>query len=126
MGEAKEVTASLLGLPELPVVGWPPDGQDDQPARMHWKTRGLVEWAAGRRFVWVDDEITDADRHWVAAHHHAPALLHRVDPRRGLTHDDIDTISAWLTTISQPEPTRDATTRPCPLNAAEQQHLAEA
>jgi hypothetical protein len=53
--------------------------------RLHWKIRHLVEWAAGRRFVWVDDEITDADWTWVAANHSAPALLHRVDPRRGLT-----------------------------------------
>ncbi len=34
---------------------------------MHWKTRRLVQWAAGRRFVWADDEITDTDRMWVAA-----------------------------------------------------------
>jgi hypothetical protein len=35
-----------------------------------------VAWADGRPFVWVDDEITDADRNWASTHHPAPALLH--------------------------------------------------
>lgn len=95
MAEANEVIGPLLGLPELPVVHWTDDA--DRAGSRHWKTRGLVDWAAGRCFVWVDDEITDADRWWVAAHHRAPALLHRVDPRRGLTRDDIHTIHDWLT-----------------------------
>nr|WP_244167089.1 HAD domain-containing protein [Micromonospora marina] len=94
MAEANEVLAPRLGLPQLPIVDWPDDDDDD--GRLHWKTRHLVEWAAGRRFVWVDDEITDFDRTWVAAHHSAPALLHRVDPRRGLTDADYDAIEEWL------------------------------
>jgi len=81
MAEANEVLAPRLGLPDLPIVARPDD--DDDTGRLHWKTRHLVEWAAGRSFVWVDDEITDVDRTWVAAHHGGPALLHRVDPRRG-------------------------------------------
>jgi hypothetical protein len=42
-------------------VIWPePSDTDDQDERdgVHWKTRALVAWAAGRSFVWVDDEIT--------------------------------------------------------------------
>src|SRR5262249_55965319 len=81
-------SARFSARPELPIVQWPEDVDDDQPGLVHWKTRGLVDWAAGRRFVWIDDEITDADRRWVDAHHAAPALLHHVDPRRGLTRDD--------------------------------------
>ena len=76
-------------LPDLPIVDWPDD--DDDNGRLHWKTRHLVEWAAGRRLVWVDDEITDADRTWVAANYSAPALLHRVDPAA-----DYCTIGQWL------------------------------
>ncbi|WP_254550959.1 hypothetical protein [Catellatospora tritici] len=79
MAEANEVLAPRLGLPQLPIVVWP--DEDDDTGRLHWKTRSLVEWAAGRLFVWVDDEITDADRKWVATNYGAPALLHRVDPR---------------------------------------------
>lgn len=33
----------------------------------------LSKRAAGRRFVWVDDEITDADRTWVAKYYSEPA-----------------------------------------------------
>lgn len=96
MAEANEVLAPRLGLPQLPVVDWL-EGEDDG-RRLHWKTRSLVQWAAGRRFVWVDDEITDADRMWVAAaNHSAPALLHRVDPRHGLSDEDYKAIAQWLT-----------------------------
>ncbi|WP_432871923.1 HAD domain-containing protein [Microbispora rosea] len=94
MADANDVICPLLGLPELPVVDWP-DSEDDQ-GPLHWKTRGLVEWAAGRSFVWVDDEITHADRAWVSARHHAQAHLHRVDPRRGLTGSDFAAIADWL------------------------------
>ncbi|WP_239095136.1 HAD domain-containing protein [Planotetraspora silvatica] len=93
MADANEVIAPLLGLPELPVLDWP-DSEEEGP--LHWKTRGLVEWAAGRPFVWVDDEITDADRFWVSAHHHGQALLHRVDPQRGLTRTDFAVVADWL------------------------------
>jgi len=96
MADANEVIGALLGLPELPVVDWP-DALDDEPERgVHWKTAHLVRWAAGRPFVWLDDEATDADRRWVAAHHPAPALLHRVDPTTGLTEADFATVRAWL------------------------------
>jgi HAD domain in Swiss Army Knife RNA repair proteins len=94
MAEANEVLTPRLGLPQLPIVDWPDD--EDGAVRLHWKTRRLVEYAAGRRFVWVDDEITDADRMWVAANHNAPALLHRVDPRHGLSDTDYHAIAQWL------------------------------
>ena len=94
MHDANEVLAPRLGLPPLPVVDWPDDEDDD--GRLHWKTRRLVEWAAGRRFVWLDDEITDADRRWVAGNHSASALLHRVDARRGLTDADHRLVAQWL------------------------------
>ncbi|MFC4059078.1 HAD domain-containing protein [Planomonospora corallina] len=94
MADANEVIGPLLGLPELPVVHWP--DSEEEGGALHWKTRGLIEWAAGRPFVWVDDEITDADRVWVSEHHHGQALLHRVDHRRGLTSADFAVIADWL------------------------------
>jgi hypothetical protein len=93
MTDANDVLAPLLGLPALPVVDWP---DSDEDGVLHWKTRGLVEWARGRPFVWVDDEISAADREWVSVQHRGPALLHRVDPRRGLTDRDFAVISDWL------------------------------
>ncbi|GIJ24466.1 hypothetical protein [Micromonospora lutea] len=56
----------------------------------------MVRWAAGRAFVWLDDEITDTDRRWVAAHHPHPALLHRVDPHVGLADTDLTAVRRWL------------------------------
>lgn len=67
---------------------------------MHWKTRPLVDWADGRSFVWVDDETTEADRAWVAARHPAPALLHRVEHRYGITDADLVALGEWLNTAT--------------------------
>ena len=97
MADANTEVAPRLGLPELPVVAWPDSSEDgDDCGGLHWKTRGLVEWAAGRSFVWVDDEITDQDEIWVSAHHRGRALLRRVDHRLGLTDEDFDAIGRWL------------------------------
>ena len=99
MSDANEAIAPRIGLPQLPVVNWPEvsdfDEQDER-AGLHWKTRALVCWAAGRPFAWVDDEITGTDRVWVSAHHRGRALLHRVDPRRGLTDADYAALGEWL------------------------------
>lgn len=83
-----------LGLPPLPFVAlpgpavWRPD--DTSP-----KTWPLVAWAAGRPFAWVDDDIGEADRAYVAARHAGPALLRRVHPGRGLVEADFALLSAW-------------------------------
>ncbi|KUO20624.1 HAD domain-containing protein [Streptomyces dysideae] len=103
--DANTVLAPWLGLPPLPVVPWPTDDRaDDWAAGLHWKTRPLVTWAAGRPFVWVDDEITGADRAWVTAHHPAPALLHHVDHRYGLTDRDFTAVAEWITARRGPAP----------------------
>ncbi|MFB7513235.1 HAD domain-containing protein [Streptomyces sp. NPDC056144] len=100
--DANELIAPRLGLPPLDVVLWDGTSADgeleesDARSGLHWKTRTLVAWAAGRPFVWVDDEITGVDRDWVTAHHPSPTLLHRVDPRQGLPDDDYAALHAWL------------------------------
>ena len=93
-GRREPGVAPLLDLPLLPVVEWP-DVEERGDGR-HWKTATLVEWAAGRPFIWVDDEITLTDRQWVREVHGEHALLHRVDCIRGLVGSDLDTIRAWL------------------------------
>ncbi|WP_405922211.1 hypothetical protein [Streptomyces sp. NBC_00122] len=96
--DANECVAPRLGLPELPVVAWPESGDDDIRAGIHWKTPALLDHAAGRPFIWVDDEITDPDRAWVASHHPGRALLHRVDAGRGLAAADLTVLRGWLDT----------------------------
>lgn len=96
MTDANECIAPLIGLPPLAVIDWPDPADIDERNGLHWKTRTLVEWAAGRPFAWVDDEITDADRNWVSTHHHGDALLYRVDPRHGLSEADYATLNDWL------------------------------
>ncbi|MBL7502016.1 hypothetical protein I6A84_02485 [Frankia sp. CNm7] len=106
MAEANDCVAPWMGLPELAVVTWPdPCDLDecDEREGLHWKTRTLVGWAAGRPFVWLDDELTDADRVWVAAHHRGHAYLHRVDPRCGLADADYVAVQQWLTDRTRSE-----------------------
>lgn len=102
MDDANECLAPWLGLPPLPLVDWP-GGGEGKPRGLHWKTRPLVAWADGRPFVWVDDEITDVDREWVAAHHPVRALLHRVDHRYGLTDADFRVLRRWVSGRCGPE-----------------------
>jgi hypothetical protein len=95
MNDANQVLTPRLGLPCLPCLDWS-DDEEDLPTGVHRKTPTLVRWAAGRPFAWLDDEIFDGDRRWIAAHHPAPALAHRVDPRSGLTEADFDVVRRWL------------------------------
>ncbi|OQR65071.1 hypothetical protein B6E66_05715 [Streptomyces maremycinicus] len=101
MEKANEVVAPRIGLPPLPVTHWPDTTADTEPdpRGLHWKTRGLVERADGRPFIWIDDEISPMDRLWVAAQHPGPSLLHRVNHTQGLTAPDFATITAWLESI---------------------------
>ncbi|MFE2418742.1 HAD domain-containing protein [Streptomyces hokutonensis] len=100
MDDANTCVAPWLGLPQLPLVDWLDPAEDrvgdGKGGWLHWKTRPLVAWAAGRPFVWVDDEIGDADRDWVSAHHHERALLQRVDPRYGITDADLAAMGEWV------------------------------
>ena len=92
--DANDLITPRLGLPQLSVVDFP---DNDGPEHgLHWKTAHLARWATGRRFVWLDDEITDADRRWIQTRYPAKALLHRVDPFAGLTDDDFAHIREWL------------------------------
>jgi hypothetical protein len=94
MHDANEWIAPRLGLPALPVIefgdlfDYPPDGT-------HWKTRTVIEWAAGRPFAWIDDEINQADEAYVAAHHDGPVLLHHVHPAKGLVPADFAALRHW-------------------------------
>jgi hypothetical protein len=102
MNDANEEIAPRLGLPGLPVVVWP-DDEDEDNTGLHWKTKVLIDWAGGRPFIWIDDEITDRDHAWVADHYGRQALLHRVNPRLGLTDSDFDILSQWIAALGPRE-----------------------
>lgn len=92
--EANEWVGPRIGLPPLPYIDWPAmhavtvDGT-------YWKTRYVVDYADGRPFAWVDDEITGLDTDWVAAHHPGRALLRRIDPWVGLVRADFEALADW-------------------------------
>ncbi|MEV6160868.1 hypothetical protein AB0L71_02890 [Streptomyces sp. NPDC052052] len=92
--EANRWIGPRLGLPPLPYIDWP-SMPDDAPAGTYWKTRYVVEYAAGRPFAWVDDEVTEQDREWVREQGAAEALLLWIDPRTGLLADDFEELAAW-------------------------------
>uniref|UniRef100_UPI000373D8D6 hypothetical protein n=1 Tax=Nocardiopsis salina TaxID=245836 RepID=UPI000373D8D6 len=86
--EANSMIGPRVGLPELPVVELP--ARESAPAGIFFKTPALVEYAAGRPFVWVDDEVTDRDHEYVGRHHRGAFLLHRISPAQGLVERDLD------------------------------------
>ncbi|MGW0793759.1 hypothetical protein [Streptomyces sp. NPDC002692] len=88
MDAANQHIAPVIGLPTLPYVDFTGALFAVRPDGVHWKTERIVAYAAGRPFAWVDDEQSPADDVYVAEHHPAPALLHHVDPRRGLLAGD--------------------------------------
>jgi hypothetical protein len=96
MQEANDVLAPHLGWPPLPVLEAAEPSIEDEYFKLHWKTRSIVNHAAGQAFVWVDDEIADADQEWVDEHHPGVALLLRVDPRVGLTNADLGRLRSWV------------------------------
>ncbi|WP_405981219.1 hypothetical protein [Streptomyces sp. NBC_00158] len=98
--QANTLISPHIGLPaDLPVVEWPKLFAED-PDGLFWKTRPLLDWAAGRPFAWVDDMITPQDRAWVSAHHPAPSLLLRIHPRHGLRDRDFAALSSWADEVS--------------------------
>ncbi|WP_406167971.1 HAD domain-containing protein [Streptomyces canus] len=96
--EANTFIAPVLGLPPLPFVDWPTT-LTPGPNGTFWKTRHLVNHAEGRPFVWLDDELDDNDREFVAGHHEGPALLHWVDPRVGLRERDFEAVADFARTL---------------------------
>jgi hypothetical protein len=91
--EANEWIAPHLGLPELPVVKFGTPGPIG--TSLHWKTKDLVEYADGRDFLWVDDEVTNRDQQYINANHSGRGQAHWVSSRIGLTDKDFDAIYGW-------------------------------
>lgn len=97
--EANAWISPHIGLPDLPVCEWPEGARHDAPAGTYFKTQYVVQYAAGRPFAWVDDEISDADRAYVAERHDGDALLHWVSPRLGLLDSDFHELHVWASKL---------------------------
>lgn len=99
--DANNLIGPKIGLPELPVIEfdkeWPLRSFSDQPDRVYYKTPTVVEYAAGRPFAWVDDEISAWDDKYVVGHHGGPAHLLKIDPSTGLTQEHFNTLASWAT-----------------------------
>lgn len=97
---ANTMIGPKIGLPDLPVVEfaevrpWSDDGT-------YFKTHEVVEYAAKRPFVWLDDEIDVPDFQYVGEHHDAPAKLIQIDPRTGLTQTHFDSVASWATALER-------------------------
>ncbi|MFB6717592.1 MULTISPECIES: hypothetical protein [unclassified Streptomyces] len=92
--EANEWIGPHLGLPPLPYIDWP-SMHGGAPDGTYWKTQYVVEYAAGRPFAWIDDEIAEQDRQWVSGQGAAESLLLWIDPRIGLLPADFEALAAW-------------------------------
>ncbi|MFF9865745.1 HAD domain-containing protein [Streptomyces sp. NPDC013953] len=97
-GEANEWIGPHLGLAELPYIDWP-RMHGKAPRGTFWKTQYILQYAAGRPFAWVDDDITVYDRDMVEREHLAAALLVHVDDRIGLTRPDFDALADWAAAL---------------------------
>ncbi|MFD6400746.1 HAD domain-containing protein [Nocardia sp. NPDC060249] len=92
--EANTMIGPLIGLPELPVVEWKSPGRFG-PDGTFWKTAELIQHAARRSFAWVDDDISTRDRRFTEHYHDGAALLHYVNPARGLVDTDFAVLREW-------------------------------
>lgn len=91
---ANEVVSPLVGLPvDTPVVEWGDDKftgrAGPQHGRVHWKTVRLAEYAAGRPFMWLDDECDADDQDWFDENGIAGYAV-TVDPHIGITSRLLD------------------------------------
>jgi hypothetical protein len=97
-GEANEWIGPHLGLPELPFIDWP-QMHGRAPRGTFWKTQYILQYAPGRPFAWIDDDIGRLDHEYVEQNHLAAALLLRIDERIGLTRPDFDTLAEWAAAL---------------------------
>ncbi|RAY16057.1 hypothetical protein DPM19_03735 [Actinomadura craniellae] len=97
---ANEWIAPRIGLPDplphVPIPRFP--GEVAGGTLGAWKARHVADWAAGRPFVWFEDEPDVAER-LTDLLHVGPHLLVSVNPLKGLLEGHLDRARAWLTAL---------------------------
>lgn len=86
---------AILGLPELPHVGF--DGAARDRAG-HWKLGALEEFSRGRALAWVDDNLDRSCHRWARARPE-PTLLVPTEPQLGLEEGHVDALTAWAESL---------------------------
>lgn len=91
--DANKFIAPEIGLPELPVIEFGFKAE-------RWKFTGVLEYTAGRPFVWLDDDFRHFPHEllWFEAERAKDPesyRLHFVDPRIGITDLDLTKIERW-------------------------------
>jgi len=85
----------LLGLPELPHVGF-----DLAPSSggAHWKLAALEAYAEDRAVAWIDDNFDASCYEW-AEQRAAPTLLVPTEPHLGLEEGHVEALNAWAISL---------------------------
>ncbi len=100
MGQANTSgLGAYLRLPELPVINVGLN-LDHKP---RWKFDAVTAYAADRPLVWFDDEFGDhlvARAAFLIARQDTPTLLREVNPKVGLTDDDLDAAHRFLEALT--------------------------
>lgn len=92
--KANRLLAPLLGLPELPVVGFPPIPFDPRE-----KLPAVATYVGDRAVAWIDDALPPEAHNW-AAGRDISTLLISVDPVEGLTRRVVDQALEWADTLA--------------------------
>ena len=88
---ANDSLSPLLGLPDLPVLGF------DGAARFgsaHWKLGPIDEYAGDRPLAWVDDSFDESCYEW-AQGRDAETLLVPTESRYGLEEAQTEALMLW-------------------------------
>ena len=80
-GDAAELVAPLLGLPEMPVIELSHDWEAQT-----WKLRDVDAFVGDRPLAWIDDDLNDDAYRW-ADQRPTPTLLVRTVASEGITEE---------------------------------------
>jgi hypothetical protein len=90
-GRRANLLAPLLGLPELPYVGFRGKARFGSA---DWKLGPLGKYAAGRPLAWLDDSFEERCYAWAAAREE-PTLLISTESHRGIEDEHVEALTAW-------------------------------
>ena len=98
--DANKQIGPKIGLPELPVIDVL--SGEDEPW-VNAKVPPVADYVNGRPFVWLDDDLNDDDRAYLAKHDGVGEfLIVDVAPRSGLSAYHVQQAADWLASLAAP------------------------